>query len=90
MSRSRVGPATPGVTEIEVDGRISVYSPVTAEVLMLNETASDVWRLADGTLTLDGLVEALARSYGVQPAAIFDEVSATVARLRREQVLAQE
>jgi hypothetical protein len=89
MSESRVGPAAPGVTEIEVDGRISVYSPVTTDVLMLNESASDVWRLADGTLTLDGLVEALARSYGLEPGAIFDEVSATVARFRREQVLAQ-
>lgn len=88
MTEELVGPAATGVTEIEIDGCISVYSPTTSEVLMLNRSASDIWMLADGTMTIDALAEALADRYGVGVAAIFDEVSLTVATLHDARVLA--
>lgn len=64
--------------ESEVDGRISLFDPQTQEVSMLNDTASDVWRLCDGTSTLDQVIELMAKAYGVEPDAIGDEVKATV------------
>jgi hypothetical protein len=51
---------------------------------MLNETASDIWRLADGEHDLDGLVRLLAEAYGVDGAAIRPEVEEAVATLRVE------
>lgn len=75
---TKVGPPAAHVVESEVDGRISLFDPQTEEVSMLNDTASDVWRLADGTSTLDQVVELVARAYGVEADAIGDEVKATV------------
>ncbi len=78
---AKVGPPSPQVVETEVDGRISVYDPETEQVTMLNETASDVWRLRDGTQSLEEMVEALARAYGVDADAIRQEVIDTVKQL---------
>lgn len=75
---TKVGPPAAHVVESEVDGRISLFDPQTQEVSMLNDTASDVWRLADGTSTLDEVVKLVAQAYDVEPDAIGDEVKATV------------
>ena len=53
-------------------------------VIVLNQTASDVWTLCDGTSTLPEVVATLARAYGVEAAAIRADVEATVARFRAE------
>jgi len=71
----------------EIEGRLSILNPHTDRVLMLNETASDIWRLADGEHDLDGLVGLLAEAYGVDGAAIRAEVEAAVATLRVEGLL---
>ena len=73
-----VGPVLSGVTQIEVDGLVSVYSPSTEQVVLLNDTATDVWHLADGEQDLAGIVALLARTYGVDPALIHDDIAATV------------
>ena len=78
-SPAKVGPPAANVVESEVDGNINLYDPQTEEVAILNETASDVWRLADGTQTLDQVVALIARAYGVEPQQIEEEVKATVA-----------
>jgi hypothetical protein len=75
---AKVGPAAPRIVESEIDGNISLYDPQTQEMSVLNDTASDLWRLADGTSTLDQVVELVARAYAVEPDAIGDEVRATV------------
>jgi hypothetical protein len=71
----------------EIDGRLSILNPHTDRVLMLNETASDIWRLADGEHDLDGLVRLLAEAYGVDGAAIRPEVEEALATLRAEGLL---
>jgi hypothetical protein len=82
MGGSRlVGPAAEGVVETEIDGCVALYEPANQTALTLNRTASDVWRLADGTLALDQLTDLLARAYGVEPDAIRDDVARTVDRL---------
>ena len=70
-----------GALAVEIDGRISVYSPSTQELVSLNETASDVWRLCDGQHPLGQIVELLARSYSVSVEAIADQVARTVDEL---------
>lgn len=85
---TKIGPPAAHVVESEVDGRISLYDSTTQEVSLLNDTASDVWRLADGTLTLDQVVELVAQAYSVEPGAIADEVKATVATFLDKGLLA--
>ena len=56
----RVGPPAPQVVETEVDGDVCLYDPTSERVAVLNATASDVWRLADGTFTISEISELLA------------------------------
>lgn len=48
-----------------VGGEAVLVSPKQARVRMLNETGSLIWRLADGTTTLQQMAEALAAEYAV-------------------------
>ena len=47
--------------------------------MFLNETASDVWRLADGHHSFNGLVAELAAAYGTTPDAIAHDVRQALA-----------
>lgn len=77
---ARLGPPIGTASEVELDGRISVYAPAVGEVLSLNDTASDIWRLCDGMRSLDEIVSALADAYRVSTEAIYDEVEAVLRR----------
>lgn len=54
---------SPEVVVEDLDDDICLYRPDIDEVVVLNTTAADVWRLADGELTLDQLVHRLASAY---------------------------
>lgn len=82
--RALVSPPTDAVREVDVDGCLSLYRRDVDRVVVLNETASDVWRLADGTLHDDEIVVLLASAYGVAVEAIEDDVRATLLRLVQE------
>ena len=84
----RVGPPVAGVVEREVGGCFVLLCPDQEHVLLLNETASDVWRLLDGQLTLDKIVDLLARAYQAEPGDIYEDVEHTVASLRSHGLLA--
>lgn len=84
-----VGPPALHLVETEVDGRISLYDPQREHVSVLNETASDVWRLCDGEHTLDEVVVLLARAYAVEPGSIRDEVKQAVAGFRDSGLLTE-
>jgi coenzyme PQQ synthesis protein D (PqqD) len=79
---SGIEPPGPTVVESEIAGCLALFHPDKAEVLLLNETASDVWRLIDGQLTLEAIVLALSHAYGVDPDAIRADVGRTVVLLR--------
>ena len=64
--------------ETEVGGDLSLYHPASETVAVLNATASDVWRLCDGDLTLDEAVSTLAKAYGIAEADIAREVARVV------------
>lgn len=86
----QVGPPADGVTVVDVDGDLSIYSPVTGRVLSLNRTASDVWLLSDGEHTADEVVYLLATSYACEAAEIREHVLGTVALFQREGLLQHE
>lgn len=73
-----VGPAVSHIMETEVEEDISLYNPRTEQVVVLNGTASDIWRLADGSHTIGEIVDLLASSYGVSPDSIAPDVEKTV------------
>ena len=85
--KDQLGPARTYIIESEIGDEISLYDPTTERVVVLNTTASDVWRLADGEHTIPEVVAMLARAYQVDPASIRDEVHSTVERLIEEQLL---
>lgn len=74
----QVGPPRPNLLETEVDGDISIYDPGSERVVVLNATASDVWRLTDGQHTIDEIAELLARAYQVDVRSISDDVGQAV------------
>lgn len=76
-----VGPANSHVLETEVGDDISLYDPTKEQVSVLNGTASDIWRLADGTRTVDEITALIAASYDVRPEAIAEDVVRTVGEL---------
>ena len=76
-----IGPPPPHVIETEVRGDISLYDAQHERVLVLNGTASDVWRLCDGDQTFDQIVSLLARAYGVDGSRIKSDVERTIKQL---------
>lgn len=86
----RIGPPPAQILETEVDGEISLYDPQTEAVLVLNNTASDVWRLSDGEHTLEDIVRLLAVAYRVRPEEIHKDVERTVRNIIEEGFLPME
>jgi len=78
VTAARIGPPPESVRALELDGEISLYDRASRRALLLNGTASDIWRLADGEHSLDDLVGLLAAAYQVDAAAIRPEVERTV------------
>jgi hypothetical protein len=81
VTATRVGPPPETVRALELDGEISLYDRASRHALLLNGTASDIWRLADGAHTLEELVGLLAAAYGTDAAAIRGDVERTVREL---------
>ena len=74
-----VGPPNKDILETEIDGDISLYHPITEQVTVLNATASDIWRLADGERNADDIVSLLASAYEVGSAEIASDVYEAIA-----------
>ena len=58
----------------DLDTELSLYRTDTDEVLVLNQTAGDVWRLADGTSTVEEIVTQLAHAYSASTAELESSV----------------
>ena len=79
-----MGPPTPAVEELEVDADLVLFNGATNRVLVLNGTASDAWRLSDGSMTSDTLVHALADAYNTDPGWIRKQVVELLVAWRRD------
>lgn len=87
-STGTVGPPRSTVQALELDGDISLYDSATSQALVLNATASDVWRLLDGEHTVDEIVALLAAAYGVDVASIRPDVVRIIGELTSAGLLA--
>jgi hypothetical protein len=77
-----VGPWTPGIEQQAIGDEITLYNPVTHQALVLNATASDVWRLSDGEHDIEEIVRLLASSYGTEPGEIRADVLSAIEAFR--------
>lgn len=75
-----MGPARSHILETEIEAEISLYDPKNERVTVLNETASDVWRLVDGERNVDEITELIASSYGLAPIDVATDVAAAIER----------
>lgn len=62
------------VRELEIDGDITLFHTRTNSAVILNGTASDVWRLLDGQRMAEEIVSALISVYDVAPATLAEGV----------------
>ena len=77
--------------ESEIDGDISLYHPRTEQVVVLNGTASDVWRLCDGERSVEEVAALLASSYGLdEPDAILPDVVKTLSQFAESGLFEEE
>lgn len=82
-----MGPPAPGVWVEEVDGRAAVAAPAAEQIVFLNETATAVWRLLDGSRSEDEVVADVRSSYGGGPD-VREAVRQLIADLRARGLLA--
>lgn len=84
----RLERVTASLTEVEVDGEIAVYHPGTDTVVLLNASASEIWRLTAGTTpTVDEIVPLVAAAFAIDEAVARPGVEAGVQLLVEEQLL---
>lgn len=74
----------PPVMEFEVDGDISLYPSGREHAIVMNRTASDIWRLLAEPQSLEELVGTLAEEYGRPRAEIEPAIRAVVDTLVAE------
>jgi hypothetical protein len=70
------------VLEFDADGALSLYRSGSEDAVVLNSTASEIWRLTEQEQTLETIVQAVADAHDVEPDAIRVDVEATVDSLR--------
>jgi hypothetical protein len=70
-----------GVEVEDLDDDACLYRPDIDEVLVLNRSAADVWRLADGTRTADEISDMLARAYQTNPDDVRPDVESVLGDL---------
>ena len=83
-----VGPPAEALTVTELDGCANIYNPATCRAVLLNETATAVWQLSDGTHDVEAIVVILADRYGMAPQAIRNDVVSAVEQLEGESLFA--
>jgi hypothetical protein len=79
-----------GTVHYEVLNEMVVYSPDTMQAASLNESASAIWELCDGTRTIDEICRDLASQIGMTPDRLSDDVKNVVNRLYELELLSRE
>ena len=72
-----------GLETVELDGEVSIFNPTERNALMLNGTASSIWRLLERRREVDEIVAELASDYGTDPDQIRTDVHNAVDELTR-------
>lgn len=75
--------ADPRVVAEDLDDDVCLYRADIDEVVVLNRSAGDVWRLADGERRVDEIVDMLATAYQSAAVALREDVVAVIDDLSR-------
>ena len=78
IATSRKPRQKPDYRLAKLDNEILLYHPGRTTVLYLNETASLIWKLCDGSRTTVEITEILEEAFPEQTGQIGDEVKATL------------
>jgi hypothetical protein len=70
-----------GASAVELDENVAVYDDVGQLLILLNSSAGSVWKLCDGSTTVDEMVEALGEAYPEEAAVIGADVRETLRKL---------
>ena len=81
--------SSPAFVVKEIDNEILLYDPSTHKAIHLNETAAAIWKLCDGTRTVNDLVNCFLSEYSSAQSSIAYEVQEAVDLLLREGALVQ-
>lgn len=74
------------LTEVEIDGEVAVYHPGTDKVVLLNASASEIWRRTPIT-SFEQLSEAVAEVFGIEVEQALAGVRTGIELLLAEQLL---
>ena len=93
--RERAGVGTDGlsmprriaVEELAEGGECLLYHPSRDEASALNRTATEVWCLCDGRLTLSEIAGVLGERYGVTDTMLLEDVARVLAALRARDLI---
>jgi hypothetical protein len=77
----------PDLVETEIGTEISIYDPAAERVTLLNQTASDIWRLVDGATSVDEIADLLGAAYDTPAKAIQTDVHAAISSFRAADLL---
>ena len=77
-SQALVGPFLSHVLEEELHEEIILFDTDNEQLISLNESAADVWRLCTGEFTVDEVVARIAAFYDVEMAAVRDPVTTSI------------
>ncbi len=75
------------LTVVELDGEAVIYDEITADIHHLNPTATVVFSLLDGTVTIDELAGEVSAAYGMPPHRVRDEIAELVRSLAGSRLL---
>lgn len=59
-----------------IEGEAVIISPQERELHSLNEVATEIWRLADGSRTLNQIAQELSQTYEITPEEVLPDVIA--------------
>ena len=75
-------PRRESVEEFASSGECVLYHPARDEATALNRSATEIWTLCDGRLTVAAIARALGERYGLDQELFVDEVAETLQTLR--------
>ncbi len=80
----------PGVLEFDVGGDVSLYPDGSERAVVLNATASEIWRLTERAPSVADVVAEIARAYGQDPESVRGDVERTIGTLVAQGLLSIE
>jgi hypothetical protein len=78
--------AAPSALAREIDGNFTIYDKRNDSVMVLNDTASAIWRLCDGRRGTE-IADELARSFAAPPGEIERDVVSVLKQLTERGLL---